>query len=52
VHGCGDRFVNLGAYSPLPATGADVRVDIDHLTHEQVLGLAQHYFADPAYSHS
>ena len=26
---------------------ADVRVDIDHLTDEQVLRLAQLYFADP-----
>ncbi len=26
---------------------ADVRVDIDHLDHEQVLRLAQYYFADP-----
>lgn len=26
---------------------ADVRVDIDHLTDEQVLRLAQHYFAPP-----
>jgi hypothetical protein len=26
---------------------ADVRVDIDHLTDEQVLRLAQHYFAGP-----
>jgi hypothetical protein len=27
---------------------AEVRVDIDHLTDEQVLRLARHYFADPA----
>ncbi len=26
---------------------ADVRADIDHLTDEQVLRLAQHPFADP-----
>jgi hypothetical protein len=26
---------------------ADVRVDIDHLSDEQMLGLAQHYFAGP-----
>jgi hypothetical protein len=27
---------------------ADVRVDIDHLEKQQVLGLAQYYFADPS----
>ena len=27
---------------------ADVRVDIDHLEKEQVLGLAQYYFAGPS----